>query len=112
MIQILKQVNIKFNLKLKLCVFFKIVLQHQCTLNGQQYDLTIIDNAGSDQYTLNHIDFENSDAYILVYAIDDLQRFSLNFYFQIKISFLFSLSFKMVSKIRDKIMSTSAITRF
>ncbi|CAF1150059.1 unnamed protein product [Rotaria magnacalcarata] len=71
----------------------KTNLQHQCRLNGQEYDLTIIDNAGSDQYTLNHSDFENSDAYILVYAIDDLH------------------SFKMISKIRDKIMSTSAITR-
>ncbi|CAF1024532.1 unnamed protein product [Rotaria sordida] len=36
--------------------------------------LTIIDNARSDLYTINHIDFENSDVYILVYAIDDLQR--------------------------------------
>jgi small GTP-binding protein len=53
----------------------KTNLQHQCLINGEEYDLTIVDNAGSDQYTLNHIDFENSDTYILVYAIDDLQRF-------------------------------------
>jgi len=71
----------------------KTNLQCQSIIGGQEYDLTIVDNAGSDQYTLNHIDYENSDAYILVYAIDDLQ------------------SFKMVSKIRDKIMATSAITR-
>jgi GTPase SAR1 family protein len=74
MIQILKQV------KQKKKIFFKIIklnldLQYQCIIDGQEYDLTIIDNAGSDQYTLNHIDFENSDAYILVYAIDDIQRF-------------------------------------
>jgi GTPase SAR1 family protein len=62
-------------------------LQYQCFINGEEYDLTIVDNAGSDQYTLNHIDFENSDAYILVYAIDDLQRFLIrkilmkNFFF-------------------------------
>jgi len=68
-------------------------LRHQCVIGGQEYDLVIVDNAGSDQYTLNHGDFENSDAYILVYAIDDQQ------------------SFTMVSKIRDKIMSTSANTR-
>jgi len=58
---------------------FYLDLQHQCIIGGQEYDLTIVDNAGSDQYTLNHIDFENSDAYILVYAIDDLQRFLLDF---------------------------------
>jgi small GTP-binding protein len=57
----------------------KTNLQHQCIICGQEYDLTIVDNAGSDQYTLNHIDFENSDAYILVYAIDDLQRFYFHF---------------------------------
>ncbi|UJR34209.1 hypothetical protein I4U23_021615 [Adineta vaga] len=62
-------------------------------LNGREYDLTIIDNAGSDQYTINHSDLKNSDAYILVYAIDDKQ------------------SFQMVSKIREKIFSTSAITK-
>ena len=55
-------------------ISFLLDLQYQCTLNGQEYDLTIIDNAGSDQYTINHIDLENSDAYILVYAIDDRQR--------------------------------------
>ena len=59
--------------------FISIDLQHQCLINGQEYDLTIVDNAGSDEYTLNHIDFENSDAYILVYAIDDLQRLAFSF---------------------------------
>ena len=62
-----------FHLKIKFLFVF-IDLQHQCLVNGEEYDLTIVDNAGSDQYTLNHIDFENSDAYILVYAIDDIQR--------------------------------------
>ena len=52
----------------------EIDLQHQFYLNGEEYQLTIVDNAGSDQYTLNHIDLENSDAYILIYAIDDSQR--------------------------------------
>ena len=61
--------------------------------SGEQYDLLIVDNAGYDQYTLNHNDFENSDAYIIVYAVDDRQ------------------SFEMAVKIRDKILSTSAITR-
>ncbi|UJR34892.1 hypothetical protein I4U23_027670 [Adineta vaga] len=71
----------------------KTNLQYQCDINGREYDLTIIDNAGSDQYTINHSDLENSDAYILVYAIDDKQ------------------SFQMVSKIREKIFSTSPITK-
>jgi small GTP-binding protein len=68
-------------------------LQHQCVIEGHDYDLKIVDNAGSDQYTLNHGEFENSDAYILVYAIDDRQ------------------SFAMVSRIREKIVSTSTLTR-
>ncbi|UJR10878.1 hypothetical protein I4U23_015065 [Adineta vaga] len=71
----------------------KTNLQHQCVIGGEQYDLVIVDNAGSDQYTINHSDFDNSDAYILVYAIDDRQ------------------SFEMVSKIREKIISTSAVLR-
>ncbi|CAF1119756.1 unnamed protein product [Adineta ricciae] len=71
----------------------KTNLQHQCVIGGEQYDLVIVDNAGSDQYSINHSDFDNSDAYILIYAIDDRQ------------------SFEMVSKIRDKIISTSASLR-
>ena len=50
-------------------------LQHQCDIGNEQYDLLIVDNAGSDQYTIHHSDFDNSDAYILIYAIDDRQRF-------------------------------------
>ena len=50
-------------------------LQHQCIIANVPYDLLIVDNAGSDQYSINHSDFDNSDAYILVYAIDDRQRF-------------------------------------
>jgi len=42
---------------------------------------------------MHHSDFDNSDAYILIYAIDDRQ------------------SFEMVSIIRNKLISTSAITR-
>ena len=85
-------------------------LQHQCVLLNQEYDLTIIDNAGSDQYTLHHNDFENSDAYILVYAIDDLQRL-VSLVESVSRSLRSFLSFEMVSKIREKIMSTSTTTR-
>lgn len=52
-------------------------LQHQCVIANEPYDLLIVDNAGSDQYSISHSDFDNSDAYILVYAIDDRQRFDL-----------------------------------
>ena len=62
----------KFSIQNK-TIFF-LDLQHQCVVGGEQYDLVIVDNAGSDQYTINHSDFENSDAYILIYAIDDRQR--------------------------------------
>ncbi|CAF1561375.1 unnamed protein product [Rotaria sp. Silwood1] len=71
----------------------KTNLYYQCVIEGEEYDLVIVDNAGSDQYTLNHSDFDTSDAYVLIYAIDDRQ------------------SFEMVSKIRDKIISTSPTTR-
>ncbi|CAF1220541.1 unnamed protein product [Adineta steineri] len=71
----------------------KTKLSHQCTIGDEHYDLLIVDNAGLDQYTISHSEFDNSDAYILVYAIDDRP------------------SFEMVSKIRDKIISTSAIVR-
>lgn len=71
----------------------KTNLEYQFEVNGYEYDLQIVDNAGLDEYTLNHIDLENSDAYILVYSIDDLQ------------------SFKIISKIRDKLYSTSAINK-
>ncbi|CAF3744108.1 unnamed protein product [Rotaria sp. Silwood1] len=64
----------------------KTNLYYQCVIEGEEYDLVIVDNAGSDQYTLNHSDFDTSDAYVLIYAIDDRQ------------------SFEMVSKIRDKII--------
>lgn len=97
MIQILKQVNKKnkfsifvFSLiNIFIFIFFFKDLRHQCFLNGQEYDLTIVDNAGSDQYTLSHIDFENSDAYVLVYAIDDLQRFFFLLFFSIFFIFYF-----------------------
>ena len=55
----------------------KTNLQHQCNIGNEQYDLIIVDNAGSDQYTIQHNDFDNSDAYILIYAIDDRQRFDI-----------------------------------
>ncbi|CAF3004203.1 unnamed protein product [Rotaria socialis] len=71
----------------------KTNLNFQCIISGEEYDLVIVDNAGSDQYTLNHSDFDTSDAYVIIYAIDDRQ------------------SFEMVSKIRDKIISTSPSTR-
>lgn len=83
------------NIKTSLCYFhlylikyIQLDLQHQCLLNGEEYQLTIVDNAGSDQYTLNHIDLENSDAYILIYAIDDSQR-SLQFFFVVCSNCLF-----------------------
>ena len=89
--------NIKTSSSISLLFWIRILLsidlQHQCVFSGEQYDLLIVDNAGYDQYTLNHNDFENSDAYIIVYAVDDRQ------------------SFDMAVKIRDKILSTSAITR-
>ena len=102
----LKQTTTK---KTRKCSIF-IDLQHQCYLNGEEYQLTIVDNAGSDQYTLNHIDLENSDAYILVYAIDDSQRFVSSCFSRCKSIQLFS-SFQMVSKIREKILSTSTNPR-
>lgn len=55
----------------------KTNLLHQCNIGNEQYDLIIVDNAGSDQYTIQHNDFDNSDAYILIYAIDDRQRFDI-----------------------------------
>lgn len=76
MIQVSKQVcPFKNFFSISLFQNENLDLQHQCFLNGEEYDLTIVDNAGSDQYSLNQMDSENSDAYILVYAIDDLQRF-------------------------------------
>ena len=56
-------------------IFFDVDLQHQCDIGNEEYDLLIVDNAGSDQYTIHHSDFDNSDAYILIYAIDDRQRY-------------------------------------
>jgi len=91
---------------------FCLDLKHQCTVGGEQYDLVIVDNAGSDQYTINHSDFDNSDAYILIYAIDDRQRYLFCFLSKFSFGVLFYMfSFEMVSKIRDKIISTSASVR-
>ncbi|CAF0821701.1 unnamed protein product, partial [Didymodactylos carnosus] len=68
-------------------------LRHSHCVHGQEYDLLVIDNAGTDPYTINHGEFDNSDSYIIVYSIDDKS------------------SFDMVPLIRDKIINNSASSK-